>query len=233
MKPEKWQKVTKYVISSTMLAGAAAGPSAVFAAKDAPEPSAVQAAVKELLSQGIISGDASGNLNLEGNLTRMQAASILARALKLELRQTARSAFTDVSSDSWGLKYIDALARLGIMVGADGKFRPNDALTKEELAVLLVRITQADITGKGANIPVKDAGSISDYAKPFVHAAIELGLLPVKNGLFEPSKKVTREEVVLATNTFVNSSKFEAYQGKVKTLYDQGKKVSNSDPSVA
>jgi len=233
MERKKLHKVSKYVITSTMLANSLAAPAIVYAADEKLPQDVVQNAVRDLLSKGVISGDGSGNMNLSDGISRIQAASILARALNLKLPNTnGSSTFADVSSDSWGLKYIEALAKLGIMVGSDGVFRPNDSLTKEELAVILVRVTQIDVTGKGNSIPVNDKHEISDWAKPFVQAALELGLMQAPNGLFGAQKEVSRQEVFVTASAFIDSPVFAKYKDSINTLYDTGKKVSNSDPTV-
>ncbi|MFC4811592.1 S-layer homology domain-containing protein [Paenibacillus sp. GCM10023250] len=228
---QKKNKITKYVVSSAMVVNALAAPAAVFAATDKPAQSAAEAAAKELIAKGILTGDETGALNLEGSLTRIQVAAILARALNLNADSKTAS-FSDVSSDSWGLKYIAALDKLGIMSGADGKFRPNDVTTREELAAILVRVTQTNIEGKGNNLTISDANQVSDWAKAYVQAAIEQKLISVTNGKFEPQKKVDRQEVALVTDTFIKSSSFATYKTNVNTLFNEGKKISNSDPSV-
>jgi hypothetical protein len=228
---EKMKKVSKYVVSSAMLVNMLAAPAAVFAADKKMEPSVVQAAVKELLEKGIMTGDQKGDMNLEGKLTRIQVASILARALKLELSQPTVS-YTDVSSDSWGLKYIDSMTKLGVMAGSDGQFRPNALISKEELAVILVRITQTNIIGKGNNLPIEDGNEVSSWAKAYVDAAIGAGLMQAVDGKFSPKAKVTRQEIALLTNTFIHSEKFEQVKDSIGHLLETGKKVSNSDPTL-
>ncbi len=232
MNRNKFKKVSKYVISSTMVVNALAAPVAVFAANDQVDSSAAQAAVKELLDKGILTGDQNGDLNLEGKLTRIQVAAILARALNLEVSTTSTSAFSDISSDSWGLKYIDALTKLGIMVGSNGQFRPNAVLTKEELAVILVRVTQTNIVGKGNNLKIDDADMISGWAKPYVEAALEAGLIAATNGKFGAHNQVSREEVAIVANNFIHAPKFEEYKKSINSLLEEGKKISNSDPTV-
>lgn len=232
MELNKSKKITKYIVSSTMVVNAMAAPVAVFAANEKLDPALVPAAVQELLNKGILQGDDKGNINLDGKLTRIQVAAILARALNLDVSKTASASFSDVSSDSWGLKYIASLQQLGIMVGDDGKFRPNAYLTKEELAAILVRVTQTNITGKGNNLNVSDANQVSDWAKGYVQAALEAGLIPTQDGKFSPKGAITREQVAQVTTNFTNSEKFEQYKETINTLLDEGKKISNSDPTV-
>ncbi|RED84100.1 S-layer family protein [Cohnella phaseoli] len=229
---DKKSKITRYVVSSAMVANALAAPVAVFAADEARSPDALQAAVNELMEKAIMVGDDKGQLNLEGKLTRAQVAAILARSLNLNATLAPVSDFKDVSKDHWGLKYISVMDRLGVMTGSDGSFRPNAVLTREELAVILVRITQTSIVGKGGGLAVSDASEISSWAKPYVQAALEADLLSAPGGRFAPKSQVDRKEVALVTSAFINGDNFEAYKESVKALLDEGKKISNSDPSV-
>jgi hypothetical protein len=49
--------------------------------------------------------------------------------------------FPDVSNESYYAKFIEKASDLGIMIGDDkGNFRPNDALTRAEAAVIVCRI---------------------------------------------------------------------------------------------
>jgi hypothetical protein len=51
----------------------------------------------------------------------------------------ANAVFADVAPDAWYAPYVAAAVRLGLAEGADNRFRPDDAVTREELAVLLRR----------------------------------------------------------------------------------------------
>ncbi|QMV41947.1 S-layer homology domain-containing protein [Cohnella cholangitidis] len=225
-------KITRYAVSSAMLVNALAAPVAVFAANESQSPDMAQAAIKELIDKAIMSGDENGDLNLEGKLTRAQVAGILARSLNLDTSKLPSSIFKDVSSDHWGLKYISIMDNLGVMTGANGSFRPNAILTKEELAVILVRITQTNIVGKGKNLQINDAHEVSDWAKGYVQAAIEAGFIPVQNGNFAPKSQVNRKEVAVLTAAFMKSEKFDQYKDEINKLLEEGKKISNSDPAA-
>lgn len=232
MDNKKALKVSKYIVSSTMLVNTMAAPIAVFAADNKIDSSYAKAAIEELVNKGILTGNQKGDLQLEGQLTRIQVAAILARALNLDVSSTPQTSFKDVNSDSWGLKYIHALEKIGVMVGSNGQFRPNEFLTKEELATILVRITQTNIVGKGSKLELGDKDQISDWAKDYVAAAIEAGLIPINDGKFAPKSPVKRQDVAVVTNNFMKSEKFEKYKESINTLLDEGKKISNSDPTV-
>lgn len=70
-------------------------------------------------------------------VTRAEIAEVLAKELGL-VGQTNYSAFADVPLNHPKLAYINAVAKAGIFTGSDGKFKPNDPLTRSHMAKVLV-----------------------------------------------------------------------------------------------
>ena len=72
-------------------------------------------------------------------MTREEMASLLARMIQADY--TGAPAFSDVSPERWSYQEITALAGAGILSGfGDGTFRPEQTLTRGEMASLLERI---------------------------------------------------------------------------------------------
>ncbi|OME93393.1 hypothetical protein BK124_24025 [Paenibacillus amylolyticus] len=99
-------------------------------------------AISRLQEIGLIDGfHISNGLNdffhPDAVLTRAEAAKILVLALDLPLIQT--SSFEDVPSSHWAHDYIATLAETRMVVGYHGQFRPDDSLTRAELAALIYR----------------------------------------------------------------------------------------------
>nr|WP_246427800.1 S-layer homology domain-containing protein [Paenibacillus phyllosphaerae] len=143
---------------------------------------------------GILVGDANGDFHAEATLTRQEAATILVRMFKLDHPAATASSFKDVAVTSWASSYIEAVHKAGLMSGAQGSFRPKDTLTREELLATIVRGLKLDMTGKGANLTVKDAASIQPWARDYIQTAIEQGLVVTEDGSFHPEKALTRQE---------------------------------------
>ncbi len=102
-------------------------------------------AVKVLNGMGIIQGMDTGAFKPTGNLTRAEAAKIIAYLQlgeSLSEKLTATASFSDVSSSHWASKYIAYCAAQGIIAGyGDGRFGPEDTLTAEQfLKMLLVAV---------------------------------------------------------------------------------------------
>ena len=74
-------------------------------------------------------------------VARAHMMAFLARALRLETDQdTTSSRFRDVPDDAWYLPYLEGLADMGVVAPyEDGTFRPDEPLTRADMAVLLTR----------------------------------------------------------------------------------------------
>ena len=99
-------------------------------------------AVDVMNAVGVFVGDEKGNFNAKENLTREQAAKIIAY---LELGSKAADAmvggntFTDVASSRWSAGFIAYCAQAGIVSGVgDGKFDPAGQLTALQFGKMLL-----------------------------------------------------------------------------------------------
>ncbi|MFH1684132.1 MAG: S-layer homology domain-containing protein [Candidatus Margulisiibacteriota bacterium] len=102
--------------------------------------------------------------------------------------------FSDVAAGYWASKPIEYLATLGIMGGyPDKTFRPQRALTRGELATLLVKAKGFNVQGESKNV-FRDVSSKS-WVAPYVKVAVDRGYVKgYPNGTFQPNRKITRAE---------------------------------------
>lgn len=85
---------------------------------------------------GIFSGN-KGNFEPQRDLTRAQMAKVLVIAFNLE--EKGEHPFTDVSKTHWSNDYISILYSNGITFGSNGKYKPEDPVTRAQFAVFLSR----------------------------------------------------------------------------------------------
>ncbi|MEI0736525.1 S-layer homology domain-containing protein [Paenibacillus sp. JTLBN-2024] len=132
------------------------------------------------------------------SVTRAEFAALIARALGLEAKQAA--AFADVPGDAWYAASVAAVHEAGIVQGrSEAVFEPNAVITREEMAVMLVRAYHAKHPANsgvsGVDTVFTDAGRISPWARDAVQTAAKLGLLTGSgNGLLLPQGQTTRAE---------------------------------------
>ncbi|MDY8095083.1 S-layer homology domain-containing protein [Paenibacillus polymyxa] len=205
---KEWQKV----LMVTLLAGMAWGPQLVHA-ETKGETSAIvtkastvsftdqstmssQAlqAVQEAVKQGLITGYPDGSFRPDQPLTRKEMAALLANALKLDATEQAVT-FKDTQG-SWAASYIEAVRAAGLMTGDEsGAFRPNAAVSREELAAILVRAIGGTHVQGGDVQDISDGDQVSSWAKNNVEAALKLGLMDTPDNRFDSKVQVKRQDI--------------------------------------
>jgi hypothetical protein len=180
-------------------ARAAAAP---FADIEAASPWARDVIVK-VQQLGLMGGDQEGHFRPQETITRQEVAAILVNLLHLQTPEISRSSFTDVTSADWGMKQIEAVAKAGLMNGANGRFRPHDPVTREEMAVILVHAAKGSAEGDGEALPLADREAISPWARGYVQAALKMGLMSGDGDSFHPQTEAKRQEVAAMLLNFV------------------------------
>lgn len=89
---------------------------------------------------GIITGYADGSFRPDASVTRAEFAAIASRFERLT---EGTKSFSDVPSSHWAAKYINFAATRGWVNGyADGTFRPNNSITRAEVAAVTCRLME-------------------------------------------------------------------------------------------
>ncbi len=138
-------------------------------------------AVSFVASRELFGGVGNNSFAPEGTMTRAMFATVLARLDGADLTGYKASKFSDVDMAEWYGKSVAWAADKGIIGGyPNGKFGPNDSITREQMAVMLSRY----IAYKGIKLPetgstaaFTDSLSVSDYAKAAVAEMQKYGLI--------------------------------------------------------
>lgn len=173
-------------------------PSAPF--KDVDTGKWYHVSIDYVLTHSIMNGVSGTSFAPNSNLTRGMLVQIL---FNLEGKpQSASASFSDVKADAWYAKAIGWAATNKVVTGyADGTFRPNAAVTREQAAAILYRYAQSkgiDVSvGEDTNIlSYADALQASEYAIPALQWAVGTGVLNGKSGnLLAPTGTATRAEI--------------------------------------
>ena len=145
-----------------------------------------------LLSQGIISGDENGDLNLDGEITRAEFAKIINKSRKLTSKADAN--FPDVKEDKWYFEEMLIAKGNGYMTGDEnGNANPENNITRAEASVILARISGLDTSDLSSSIV--DIDEIPDWAKGAVIALNKKGIIKgYEDGSFKPFTTLKRGE---------------------------------------
>lgn len=163
--------------------------------------------------RGLMFGDTNGNFHELDSLTRREAAVIVANLLHaIPLTMKTKPSFSDVKMGDWGYGAIEALADAEILRGDEqGRFHPDRPITRQEMAVLLVKATGIGTDGETADFA--DEGLIAVWAQSFAHRAAGLGLIDPAGEHFKPHNPVIRRD---AAKMIVKTMDFYAAQQSQK-----------------
>ncbi len=110
--------------------------------RDVSKSHRAYADIQKVYRAGIFDGKGNGDFGVEDNLTRAQMAKVLTNAFDLELYKG--NVFSDVGESHWAKDYVSTLYKSGITVGSNGRYLPNDYVSRAHYAVFLNRALNQD-----------------------------------------------------------------------------------------
>ena len=198
-KNDNFKKIMTSTITASVVASAlvTVAPNAHAAAtnfKDMQSNDFFYEAVNSLHARNIFSGYNDGTFRPNETVTRAQAAKIIAVALNLDTTNAKDPGFKDVSKQNWAYRYIAALANKGIVVGSDGAYKPNNPITRAQMAkvISLAYNFQAEDSQQLLFTDVSQDDWFKKYVGALVGNQITSGTTPTT---FSPSKNVTRGQI--------------------------------------
>ena len=163
-------------------------------------------AVQYAYDNGLMTGVSATEFAPEATTTRAMIVSILAR---LEGVKSAEAAgFADVT-DEWYATAVNWAANVGVVNGyEDNTFRPNTAITREQLAAILMNYAAYkgyDVSARADLSHYSDADSISSWANDVLLWAVAEGLLTgVTDDTIAPQAHATRAQVAAILQRFLS-----------------------------
>ncbi|MGN7457789.1 5'-nucleotidase C-terminal domain-containing protein [Paenibacillus pasadenensis] len=171
------------------------------------------AAVQELAGKRIVAGKTASAFAPGDAVTRAEFAVLLARTLGLTAGSAA--SFTDIAAGAWYADGIAAAAEAGLIGGyEDGSFRPQQRITRQEMAVMTLRAVQ--LAGRQASAPqaeavaFADSGRIASWAQAAAAELSRYGLIQGDDqGRFQPLAGATRAESAALLQRLLAQASFE------------------------
>ena len=134
------------------------------------------------VEKGLMHGISADKFLPDGSVTRAQLAAILWRLVG-NPAPVSTADFSDVADGAWYAVAVRWAADSGVVKGyADGRFRPNDAVTREQMAALLYRFAgyKGYDVGIGEDTDILrfvDGAAVGGYAVPAMRWACGSGLM--------------------------------------------------------
>lgn len=163
-----------------------------------------RSAVSELTTKNIIDTSYGSSYKPEQNITRAEFAIMLSRGLGLQGSREMAQRFRDVQPSTQTGDYIGAAAKAGIITGnTDATFRPNANITREQMAIMMVRALE--YTGNPVTLNGTPASTLAVFkdknkiqSPEFVAKANQSGIiLGVSAGVFQPQGNATRGQAAI------------------------------------
>ncbi|QJC53790.1 hypothetical protein HGI30_21195 [Paenibacillus albicereus] len=162
--------------------------------------------ISALAAKAIVRPRTNSSFEPKKTITRAELAEFISRALGLKGNMAAASsAYRDTNGLGAAAAYIGAASAAGIVEGSGGQFRPNDPVSRQEMAAMIIRAVEAaemKIVPPQQELSYlekfKDRGKIGSWAKSYAAKAVYIGVLNgQKADQFVPAGKATRAEAVV------------------------------------
>lgn len=172
-----------------------------------------QGAIREMVGEGFISGYPDGTFKPNANITRAEFATLAVRIFALE--PGPGKVFNDTAGH-WAKDAISTASHHGLVSGySDSLFGPNDFVTREQIAAIIVSATKANSTGEVKTFT--DSNKVAAWAKEAVEKAAAAGLITgYPDGTFRPQAHATRAEAAVLLARCMEPVEKEA----LVTIYD-------------
>ena len=190
------KKLTVFLLALCMLFSILPAVSAAGTYTDVPAGHWAEESIRKAASYQIRLGKGNGRFGLGENVTRAEFAAMLTRIMGWERPSPAVPTFSDNADPAqWYYADIEALATHGVVsAGASKQFRPLEDITREEMAVMLIRALGFGSVAEALptrSLPFTDVTDNRGY----IMAAADFGIINGKSSTrFAPKEKALREE---------------------------------------
>ena len=154
-------------------------------------------AVDYAVENGWFGGVSAAKFDPNGGVTRSMLAAVLYRvAGKPEAKNSAQ--FGDIPSDAWYAQAVAWAVEKGIVAGyTDGTFRPNDLVSRQQMAAFLYRYAQSvgKVSVSHDLSAYSDASAVAPYASQAMAWAVGAGVIQgTSASALSPESDVTRAQ---------------------------------------
>ncbi len=182
-------RIISFLVAFTVLAGANS-----FAFSDVNPSTDEGKAISVMQEKGYINGFGDGTFRPGATLTRAEFVTIINKMYGFSVE--TENIFTDIKKDDWYYSSILSAVQAGYIKGmGDGTFRPNEAVTREQVCVMLNSILKIELLPYGQ----KPSDAVSEWARESVERMIAFGIFSLEeNDRFRATEPIKRGEVCVA-----------------------------------
>lgn len=194
---KKLKRMLASLALCAVLTGTLVVPASAAGFQDVPAGHWAADEIQRCVEKGFFNGQSATRFGLGEKMSRSAVAVVLCRFFGWENEPPAEPTFSDVPADVWYAGAVEAAVRHGALTNSRGVFRPNDPITREELAVMLVRaLGYGDIAGMAQDLPMPFEDVVTNGG--YIAMAYDLSLVSGTTATtFAPANTATREQVAV------------------------------------
>ena len=195
---KRLQGILACALLCALLAAALPAPASAADFADVPATHWAAEAIDRAAELGIIRGQSASRFGLGQPMTRGAFVTVLCRLFGWEMITPEQGSYTDnQDKDASYYSAVETARAHGAITDQTDTFRPRDAITREELAVMLVRaMGYGTIAGLAQDLPIPFQDVTTNVG--YVAMAYELGLIKGTSGSkFSPDIPATREQATV------------------------------------
>ena len=202
---KKTLRVLSVATAATMMVGGAA-----FAVNsDDIHGHWAEKTLQQFIDKGWISGD-EGGIRPDSTIIRAEMAAVV-NNVKEYTDEADISNYKDVAKNEWFYEHVAKSVKANVMVGvSDNEWDPKGNVTREQVAVIACKLNDVAVDTKADSAKVRaqltklgytDADEVSDWAAPFVLAAVQNGYMGgYPDHTLRSGNDITRAEAIVMLN---------------------------------
>lgn len=194
---QRLQRVLSCLMLCAVLAGGLTVSASAAGFSDVPASHWAAGSIERCVELGFFQGETASRFGLGHQMSRSAFAVVLCRFFGWTTAAPTQTIYQDVPASAWYAGAVEVAYANGALTDQSDLFRPNDPITREELAVMLVRaLGYGTIAGLAQDLPVpfQDVNTNVGY----ITMAYDLGLMSgTSAAAFSPERAATREQVAV------------------------------------
>lgn len=166
-----------------------------------------QEVIQKWLDKKLASGYTDGTFRPNNPITRAEFMILVNNVFGFTNEKDI--AFTDVNEGQWFYDTVRKAVAAGYIEGySDGSLKPNNSITREEVATIIAKIMKLELNSSKTEI-FADKEKIN-WSKGYIGAVVNKGLMKgYPDGTFRPQNNITRAEALYALNNIMKVGESE------------------------
>jgi len=154
--------------------------------------------IEEFSDRGLINGYTDGTFKPDKAITRAEFLTLINRTFEYST-ESEDVGFTDIKGNEWFIEQLRITMKAGYIKGyPDGTFRPNQLISRQEVATVLNRIL-----GYTPKVFIPTGDILATWARDDIQSLLAYEIMFLQDGYFRGDVPITREDTVISLLTIL------------------------------